>query len=158
MSVEDAFAPKPVLLAVDDDPKDLKAIARELHKRYGADYRVACQASAEAALTTLQDLKAAGEEVAVVLSAWWMSGVTGTEFLTHAHQLYPSAKRALLFERGNRTTREPIFQAMALGQIDYYVPKPEHSPDEEFHRAIGEFLDEGARKHRPASMAVRIVG
>jgi thioredoxin reductase (NADPH) len=158
MSVEDIFARKPVLLAVDDDPKDLKAIARELHKRYGADYRVACQASAEAALTTLQDLKAAGEEVAVVLSEWWMSGVTGTEFLTHAHQLYPSAKRALLFERGNRTTREPILQAMALGQIDYYVPKPEHSPDEEFHRAIAEFLDEWAREHRPASMAVRIVG
>jgi thioredoxin reductase (NADPH) len=158
VSVEDTFARKPVLLAVDDDPKDLKAIARELHKRYGADYRVACEASAEAALKTLQDLKAAGEEVAVVLSEWWMSGMTGTEFLTYAHQLYPSAKRALLFERGNRTTREPILQAMALGQIDYYVPKPEHSPDEEFHRAIAEFLDEWAREHRPASMAVRIVG
>jgi thioredoxin reductase (NADPH) len=157
VSVEDTFARKPVLLAVDDDPKDLKAIARELHKRYGSDYRVACEASAEAALKTLQDLKTANEEVAVVLSEWWMAGMTGTEFLTHAHQLYPSAKRALLFERGNRTTREPILQAMALGQIDYYVPKPERSPDEEFHRAIAEFLDEWAREHRPASMAVRIV-
>ena len=116
--MEDTFARKPVLLAVDDDPKDLKVIARELHKRYGADYRVACEASAEAALKTLQDLKAADEEVAVVLSEWWISGMTGTEFLTHAHQLYPGAKRALLFERGNRTPREPSLQAMALGQID----------------------------------------
>src|SRR3712207_6374859 len=158
MSVEDAFAPKPVLLAVDDDPEDLKTIARELHKRYGADYRVACEASAEAALKTLQDLKAADEKVALVLTEWWMSGMTGTEFLTRAHRLYPGAKRALLFERGNRTTREPILQAMALGQIDYYVPKPEHSPDEEFHRRIAQFLDEWARAYRPASMAVRIVG
>jgi thioredoxin reductase (NADPH) len=157
VSVEETFARKPVLLAVDDRPEDLKTIARELHKRYGADYRVACDASAEAALKTLQDLKAADEEVAVVLSEWWISGMTGTEFLTHAHQLYPGAKRALLFERGNRTTREPILQAMALGQIDYYVPKPERSPDEEFHRAITEFLDEWAREHRPAALAVRIV-
>jgi thioredoxin reductase (NADPH) len=157
VSVEETFARKPVLLAVDDRPEDLKTIARELHKRYGADYRVACDASAEAALKTLQDLKAADEEVAVVLSEWWISGMTGTEFLTHAHQFYPGAKRALLFERGNRTTREPILQAMALGQIDYYVPKPERSPDEEFHRAITEFLDEWAREHRPAALAVRIV-
>ena len=156
--MEDTFARKPVLLAVDDDPEDLKTIARELHKRYGADYRVACEASSEAALKTLQDFKAAGEEVAVVLAEWWMSGMTGTEFLARAHRLYPGAKRALLFERGNRTTREPILQAMALGQIDYYVPKPERSPDEEFHRAIAEFLDEWAREYRPASMAVRIIG
>jgi thioredoxin reductase (NADPH) len=157
VSAQDAFASKPVLLAVDDQSEDLKTIARELHKRYGADYRVTCEASAEAALKTLQNLKVAGEEVAVVLAEWWMSGMTGTELLTHAHRLYPGAKRALLFERGNRTTREPILQAMALGQIDYYVPKPERSPDEEFHRAIAEFLDEWAREYRPASMAVRIV-
>jgi thioredoxin reductase (NADPH) len=155
--VAETLARRPVLLAVDDDPEDLKTIARELHKRYGADYRVACEPSAESALKTLQDLKAVGEEVAVVLAEWWMSGMTGTEFLTRAHRLYPGAKRALLFERGNRTTREPILQAMALGQIDYYVPKPERSPDEEFHRAMAEFLDEWAREYRPASMAVRIV-
>jgi thioredoxin reductase (NADPH) len=87
-----------------------------------------------------------------------MSGMSGTEFLTHAHQLYPGAKRALLFERGNRTTREPILQGMALGQIDYYVPKPERAPDEEFHRCLTQFLDEWAKDYRPASVAVQIVG
>ncbi|HSK85569.1 MAG TPA: FAD-dependent oxidoreductase, partial [Rubrobacter sp.] len=51
-----------------------------------------------------------------------------------------------------------ILQAMALGQIDYYVPKPEQSPDEEFHRCIAQFLEEWARDYRPASVAVRIVG
>jgi thioredoxin reductase (NADPH) len=157
VSVAETLARRPVLLAVDDDRDNLKLIARELHKRYGADYRVTCEASAGAALKTLQDLKAAGEDVALVLAEWWMSGTTGTEFLTRAHQFYPGAKRALLFERGNRTTREPILQAMALGQIDYYIPKPERSPDEEFHRAIAEFLDEWAREYRPAAMAVRIV-
>src|ERR671914_1508170 len=156
-SMEESSTPEPVLLAVDDDPNALVRIEHELRQRYGSYYRVACEDSPEAGMRTLRELRAAGEDVAVVLADQWMPGMTGVDFLTHTRQLYPSAKRALLFERGNRTTREPILQAMALGQIDYYVPKPERSPDEEFHRAIAEFLDEWAREHRPASMAVRIV-
>ena len=94
----------------------------------------------------------------MVLADQWMPDMTGVEFLIHARQLYPGAKRALLFERGNRSTREPILQAMALGHIDSYVPKPERAPDEEFHREVAHFLEEWARDYRPASVAVRIVG
>jgi thioredoxin reductase (NADPH) len=157
-SMEETSTPEPVLLAVDDDPNTLGRIEHELRQRYGSYYRVACEDSPEAGMRTLQDLRAADKEVAVVLADQWMPGMTGVEFLTHTRPLYPGAKRALLFERGNRTTREPILQAMALGQIDYYVPKPEQPPDEEFHRSIAQFLEEWARDYRPASVAVRIVG
>jgi thioredoxin reductase (NADPH) len=157
-TMEEIPTPEPVLLAVDDDPNTLGRIEHELRQRYGSYYRVACEDSPEAGMRTLQDLRAADKEVAVVLADQWMPGMTGVEFLTHARPLYPGAKRALLFERGNRTTREPILQAMALGQIDYYVPKPERPPDEEFHRCIAQFLEEWARDYRPASVAVRLVG
>jgi thioredoxin reductase (NADPH) len=157
-SMEESSTPELVLLAVDDDPNALGRIEHELRQRYGSYYRVACEDSPEAGMRTLRELKAAGEDVAVVLADQWMPGMTGVEFLTHTRQLYPGAKRALLFERGNRTTREPILQGMALGQIDYYVPKPERAPDEEFHRCLTQFLDEWAREHRPASVAVQIVG
>jgi thioredoxin reductase (NADPH) len=157
-TMEEIPTPEPVLLAVDDDPNTLGRIEHELRQRYGSYYRVACEDSPEAGMRTLQDLKAADKDVAVVLADQWMPGMTGVEFLTHARPLYPGAKRALLFERGNRTTREPILQAMALGQIDYYVPKPERPPDEEFHRCIAQFLEEWARDYRPASVAVRLVG
>jgi thioredoxin reductase (NADPH) len=157
-SVEASSTPEPVLLAVDDDPSTLGRIEHELRQRYGSYYRVACEGSPEAGMRTLQDLRATDKEVAVVLADQWMPGMTGVEFLTHTRPLYPGAKRALLFERGNRTTREPILQAMALGQIDYYVPKPERPPDEEFHRCIAQFLEEWARDYRPASVAVRLVG
>src|SRR5829696_213045 len=157
-SMEEPSTPEPVLLAVDDDPNALGRIEHELRQRYGSYYRVACEDSPEAGMRTLRELRAAGEDVAVVLADQWMPGMTGVEFLAHTRQLYPGAKRALLFERGNRTTREPILQGMALGQIDYYVPKPERAPDEEFHRCLTQFLDEWAREHRPASVAVQIVG
>jgi thioredoxin reductase (NADPH) len=156
--MEEISTPEPVLLAVDDDPNTLGRIEHELLQRYGSYYRVACEGSPEAGMRTLQDLRAADKEVAVVLADQWMPGMTGVEFLTHTRPLYPDAKRALLFERGNRTTREPILQAMALGQIDYYVPKPERPPDEEFHRCITQFLEEWARDYRPASVAVRLIG
>jgi thioredoxin reductase (NADPH) len=156
--MEESFTSGPVLLAVDDDPHTLDRVEHELRQRYGSYYRISCERSPEAGMRMLRDLRAAGEEVAVVLADQWMPGMTGVEFLTHTRQLYPGARRALLFERGNRTIREPILQGMALGQIDYYLPKPERFPDEEFHRGIGQFLDEWAREHRPASAAVRMVG
>src|SRR5215210_5444463 len=156
--MEESSIPKPVLLAVDDDLVALATIEHELRQRYGSYYHVACEDSPEVGMRTLQDLRAAEKEVAVVLADQWMPGMTGVEFLTHTRQLYPGAKRALLFERGNRTTREPILQAMALGQVDSYVPKPERPPDEEFHSAITHFLEDWAKDYRPASVAVRIVG
>src|SRR5215210_8728646 len=156
--MEESSIPKPVMLAVDDDLVALGKIEHELRQRYGGYYRVACEGSPEAGMRALQDLRAADKEVAVVLADQWMPGMTGVEFLTHTRSLCPGAKRALLFERGNRTTREPILQAMALGQIDSYVPKPEQPPDEEFHRSIAQFLEEWTKDYRPASVAVRIVG
>jgi thioredoxin reductase (NADPH) len=158
VSKEVSPTPRPVLIAVDDDLDALRKITHELNDRYGTYYRVVCEGSPEAGMRVLRRLKEAGEEVAVVLADWWMPGMTGTEFLAHARQFYPDAKRALLFEWGNRTTREPILEAIAMGQIDYYVSKPERSPDEEFHRDIAEFLTEWARDHRPSYVAVRIVG
>jgi thioredoxin reductase (NADPH) len=157
-SMEESSTPGPVLLAVDDDRNTLGRIEHELRQRYGSYYRVACEDSPEAGMRTLQDLRAADKEVAVVLADQWMPGMTGVEFLTHTRQLYPGAKRALLFERGNRTTREPILQAMALGQVDSYVPKPERPPDEEFHSEITRFLEDWTKDYRPTSVAVRIVG
>ena len=156
--MEESSIPKPVLLAVDDDLIALATIEHELRQRYGSYYRVTCEDSPEAGMRTLRELRAADQEVAVVLADQWMPGMTGVEFLTHTRRLYPDAKRALLFERGNRTTREPILQAMALGQIDSYVPKPERPPDEEFHGEIAHFLEEWTKDYRPASVAVRIAG
>ena len=150
---------KPVLLIVDDDRDALANIGHQLRSRYGEDYRVLCEGCGKDAMGTLGGLEAAGEDVAVVLSDLWMPRINGTEFLSRAHPLHPTAKRALLVERDDTTVREPILRAMALGQIDYYVTKPSPvSPDEQFHRVIAEFLDEWTSANRPGFVAIRIVG
>src|ERR687893_3124553 len=59
---------KPVLLVVDDEAEVLRKIEHELHERYGSDYRVVGEGSAEASLSKLRELEEAGEGVALVLA------------------------------------------------------------------------------------------
>ncbi len=67
--------PRPVLLAVDDDPEALRAVEAELRERYARDYAVVCEGScAEAALRTLEQLATDGEDVALVLAGQWLTG------------------------------------------------------------------------------------
>src|SRR5919199_575595 len=154
----DSRTPKPVLLAVDDDPETLGEIEHELRNRYDTDYRIVCEGSAEGAMRRLQELKNTGEEVAVVLADQWMPGMKGVEFLARTRELYPGAKRALLIAWGDRTVQEPTLRAVSLGQIDYYVTKPWGSPDERFHRIIGEFLYDWAKDRLPKFEEIRVVG
>jgi thioredoxin reductase (NADPH) len=154
----EARTSRPVLFAVDDDVADLRGISRELHKRYGEDYRVVCERSPEAALGRLQDLEEAGKEVALVLADQWMTGMSGPDFLTHAGEISSTAKRALLVDWGDRAAVRPLHQAMSLGRIDYYVTKPFGDHDERFHRVISEFLYDWSKDRIPKFDEIRVVG
>jgi thioredoxin reductase (NADPH) len=153
--------PGPFLLAVDDDPDALRAVATELRHRYSRDYEVVCEASPDAALKTLEGLAEQGKEVALVLAAQWLAEMTGTELLGRVHQLHPHAKRGLLVEWGawgDRATGEAIHDAMAHGRIDYYVLRPAGTPDEVFHQAVSGFLLEWSRSQRIAPHTIHVVG
>jgi thioredoxin reductase (NADPH) len=152
-------APPPALVAVDSDTSALKRISEELRRRYGSDYQVRCEPSAHAALALLEQMRDAGEQVAVVLAAQWMDEMRGPELLARVRELHPLARRALLIPWGgwgDRPTADAVMRAMALGQIDYYVLKPWYSPDEYFHRTICEYLHEWSRAAslRPQEVAV----
>jgi thioredoxin reductase (NADPH) len=149
---------RPVLMTVDDDPAALGLLKHELDKRYGADYRVICEANAEAGLRRLEQLQADGGQVALVLADQWMPAMTGVAFLASTIRLHPAAQRALLIDWGDRSTAEPILEAATFGQIDDWIAKPTQPADERFHQAIGGFLYEWARLHRPRFQAVRVVG
>ncbi len=145
-------------MAVDDDPAALGVLAQELRKRYGADYLVACQLDAVAALHALERVQADGGQVALVLADQWMPAMTGVQLLARAHWLHPAAQRALLIDWGDGSTAEPILQAAAFGQVDDWIAKPTQPGDERFHQAVSQFLYEWARLQRPQFQAVRVVG
>ena len=138
-------ATKPMLLAVDEDAEALARVERELDRRYGTDYRVVCLPSVTTATAVLAGARTAREEIALVLADQWLAGTSGSEFLTRVSEFAPSAKRALLVAWGawaDRPSADSILNAMALGHIDDYVVKPRHSPDEQFHHTVAEFIHE----------------
>jgi thioredoxin reductase (NADPH) len=138
----------PALVAIDDDEQALGRIEDELCRRYSSDYRILCAGSPETAIGVLEEMRANGEPVAVVLAAQWMDEMRGPDLLARVKELHPHARRALLIPWGgwgDRPTSDAVMRAMALGQIDYYVLKPWQSPDEFFHRTISEYLHEWSR-------------
>jgi thioredoxin reductase (NADPH) len=154
---------RPVLLAVDDNAEARARITGELQRRYAADYRIYCESSSAAAEALLRELRDNGDEVAVVLADQWLLGAsddTGVRLLACTRELHPRAKRVLLIDWGAwrfEQTTEAIKEAMALGQIDYYLMKPWRSPDEFFHRTISEFIHEWSRHGTFVRQEVEIV-
>lgn len=150
----------PVLLAVDEDETALRAVEREMIDRYSRSYRVVCVTSAQEAMAELEALRAAGEDVALVLAAQSFAGMAGNELLGQVRELHAHAQRGLLIEWGSwgdGRTAEEIFEAMARRQIEYYVIRPSQTPDELFHQSISTFLLEWAHARRVSPHTVQIV-
>jgi thioredoxin reductase (NADPH) len=149
---------KPAILAVDDEADALKTVVEELEGRYGRDYEIVGKASVTNALGWLKEVKEKGGEVALVLSDQWMPEMTGSDFLTHVHEIQPEAKRGLLIDAGDVSCAGTMLQSITFGQADYYGAKPYRPPDERFHRFVTQFLQEWAESNRPKFQLVRIVG
>jgi thioredoxin reductase (NADPH) len=151
----------PVLVAVDDDPGLLRDVERELRNRYEPDYRICCLPSASEALTTLDQLAAAGEDVALVLAGEVLAGATGTEVLAEVRRTFPHAQRVLLIawgHLGEPRTGDAIFEAISRGRMDHYLVRPAPPPDEQFHLAVSSFLLAWADLRRLSPYAVHVVG
>ena len=115
----------------------------------------------EDALLALQELADGDEDVALVLAASSLSSTAGRHLLEHVRRLHPHAGRALLVPTNfwqDLPATDAIRDSMALGRIDYYVPRPAGPLDEVFHEAISGFLLEWARDRRVVPQTVHIVG
>jgi thioredoxin reductase (NADPH) len=156
-----ANADQPVILVVDHDPEALERTSAQLRRRFGCDYRIVCERSAQAALVALEELRAAGGRLAIVLADQRLPDIDGDEFFAAVRELHPTAKRCLLIRWGGwgeRETAAAIHRAMEAGLIDYYVIKPWRQPDEPFNRTISEFLHEWARTDPSQEKEILVVG
>ncbi len=147
-----------MILVVDDDSDILDALAHELRRRFGTDYRVLAERSAGSALRVLEQLHAAGEPVALVIADQWMPEVTGADLLGRVHELHPVARRALLFDAFDRAAFEPLRHGMALGRVDSWVNKPWDPAEQRLHLRIAELLADWVESTgQPGYRPVRIV-
>ena len=146
---------KPVILAVDDDPQVLRAVERDLRRRYAREYRVLRAESGESALDTLGKLKLRGDPVALFLVDQRMPKMTGVEFLEEAIGRFPDAKRALLTAYSDT---EAAIRAINEVGLDYYLQKPWDPPDQNLYPSLDELLADWRADYRPPFEGLRVVG
>jgi thioredoxin reductase (NADPH) len=147
--------PKPVILAVDDDPEVLNAVDRDLRQHFRADYRVIKVGSGRHALETTHQLKQRGNPVALFLVDERMPEMTGTQFLKEAIKLYPEARKVLLTAYADTETAIAAINQIGL---DHYLLKPWEPPAERLYPVLDDLLGEWMAKSRPHFDGLRVAG
>ena len=149
------MAGKPILLTVDDDPEVLRAIERDLRRKYGKDYRVLRADAGATALAVLRQVDERGEPVALFLVDQRMPQMSGVEFLEQARAVFPDAKRVLLTAYADT---EAAIRAINTVKVDYYSLKPWDPPEEHLYPVLDDLLGDWQAQYRPAFEGLRVIG
>src|SRR5260221_6322946 len=147
--------PKPVLLSVDDDPEVLRAVERDLRKKYADRYRIVRADSGASALQSLQTLKKRNEAVALLLVDQRMPEMSGVEFLNKAIAIFPEAKRVLLTAYADT---DAAIQAINQARIQHYLLKPWDPPEDQLYPVLDDLLEDWQAGYRPVFDGVRVLG
>ena len=146
---------KPVLLAVDDDIHVLAAFKRDLRARYRQNFSVLSAESGDEALSTVKELKARGEELAMMVSDQRMPGMTGVDLLSATRDLYPIARRVLLTAYSDI---DAVVRGINQAHLDHYLSKPWDPPEEQLYPVLDDLLDEWEVERKPETSGLRLVG
>ena len=146
------------IVLVSSEAGALQALGQELTKRYGADYQVVLCGEPAALETQIRDLLAAGIPVALVIGGVGAEDPDGIEVLAAIRAVDPTASRVAAVRWGEFDAARPLFDAVALGQIDHWVMRPVQTPDEDFHHAITGFLSEWASRRGSGFEAIWVIG
>ena len=146
------------IVIVSRDPGAREILHRELSRRYGADYQVlVCGRPAELA-AWMRDLRTAGLPAALVIGGVGGQDPDGIEVLAAVRRIDPTALRVAAVGWGDWESRRSVFDAVTVGTLDHWVWRPVQAPDEEFHRAITEFLREWSSQRGGGFEPVQVIG
>src|SRR3954447_16714553 len=87
---------RPAILAVDDEPAVLAAVARDLRRAFGERFRILRAGSGAGGAELRRELRTRGDQVALLIADQRMPGMAGTDYLVQARAVVPDAKRVLL--------------------------------------------------------------
>jgi thioredoxin reductase (NADPH) len=146
---------RPAILAVDDEPTVLAAVARDLRRGFGEHYRILRAGSGPEALELLEELRRRGDQLALTIADQRMPGMEGTELLTKARAIYPDAKRVLLTAYADTQAAIAAINEVAL---DYYLLKPWDPPEEQLFPVVADLLGAWDAGAALLSGGVRVIG
>jgi thioredoxin reductase (NADPH) len=154
MTVQDETS-RAAILTVDDDPGVSRAVARDLRRQYGGQYRIVRAESAADGLEALRQMKLRGDVVAVILADYRMPELNGIEFLEQAMDIYPGARRVLLTAYADTGA---AIDAINVVDLDHYLLKPWDPPEEKLYPVVDALLDAWLTSdHRPVP-ETKVVG
>ena len=146
---------RPAILAVDDEPTVLAAVARDLRRGFGERYRILRAASGPEALELMTELRRRGEHLAMVIADQRMPGMEGTDLLVKVRQIYPDAKRVLLTAYADT---QAAIAAINEVSLDYYLLKPWDPPEEQLFPVVEDLLTTWEAGAALNMGGVRIIG
>ena len=146
---------RPAILAVDDEPAVLAAVARDLRRGFGEEYRILRAGSGPEALELLRELRTRGDQVALLVADQRMPGMSGTDYLVEARKLAPEAKRVLLTAYADT---EAAISAINDVALDYYLLKPWDPPEEQLYPVLEDLLTTWESGAALESGGVRVIG
>jgi thioredoxin reductase (NADPH) len=156
-TAEEPNAPprRPAIVAVDDEPAVLAAVARDLRVGFGERFRILRASSGAEALELLQELRTRGDQVAMLIADQRMPGMPGTQYLVEARKLVPDAKRVLLTAYADTEAAIAAINEVAL---DYYLLKPWDPPEEQLFPVVEDLLTTWESGAALDAEGVRVIG
>ena len=146
---------RPAIVAVDDEPAVLAAVARDLRRGFGERYRILRAASGAEALELLAELGTRAEQTALLIADQRMPGMSGTDYLTQARELVPDARRLLLTAYADT---EAAISAINEVSLDYYLLKPWDPPEEELYPVVQDLLTMWEARVQEKPGGLRVIG
>ena len=99
---------QPVILVVTENERVSDALVADLHRRFGADYRVMSAESGETVVAMAAQVHSGGGRVALFIADQSMVALPAAEVLTRVREVAPMAKRVLLVDRGDWSAAHPV--------------------------------------------------
>jgi thioredoxin reductase (NADPH) len=140
---------KPAIVFWIEDDDSAAVMQQQLQQRYSFDYEV----------TRLVHFEQRSEidfsRVALVLAD--VASTVTADLLSDVREASPSTRRAAIAPWGQPVSSDPLQALLRTGEAEWFVTLPRVIPDEQFHRAVSEFLEEWSREHSPIFEIVRMV-